>query len=78
MTRYLISFPSGAMDHIPDEEKPAVGQAAHAVVREAMDALGMPMHILVPAVGFYLMHAWVWKHNPAGIMADWNPNVSCP
>ena len=40
--------------------------------------LGMPMHILVPAVGFYLMHAWVWKPNPAGIMADWNPNVSCP
>ena len=40
--------------------------------------LGMPMHILVPAVGFYLMHAWVWEHNPAGIMADWNPNVSCP
>jgi hypothetical protein len=40
--------------------------------------LGMPMHILVPAVGFYLMHAWVWKHNPAGVMADWNPNVSCP
>ena len=40
--------------------------------------LGMPMHILVPAVGFYVMHAWVWKHNPAGIMADWNPNVSCP
>ncbi len=38
MTRYLISFPSGAMDHIPAEELPAVGEAAHAVVREAMDA----------------------------------------
>jgi hypothetical protein len=38
MTRYLISFPSGAMDHIPQEEFPAVGEAAHAVVREAMDA----------------------------------------
>ena len=38
MTRYLISFPSGAMDHIPNEEFPAVGQAAHAVVKEAMDA----------------------------------------
>jgi hypothetical protein len=38
MTRYLISFPSGAMDHIPDEETPAVGEAAHAVVQEAMDA----------------------------------------
>jgi len=24
------------------------------------------------------MHAWVWKPNPAGIMADWNPRVSCP
>src|SRR5262245_44265832 len=38
MTRYLISFPSGAMDHIPAEEMPAVGEAAHAVVQEAMDA----------------------------------------
>ena len=38
MTRYLISFPSGAMDHIPDEEGRAVGEAAHAVVQEARDA----------------------------------------
>jgi hypothetical protein len=38
MTWYLISFPSGAMDHIPAEELPAVGEAAHAVVQEAMDA----------------------------------------
>ena len=38
MTRYLISFPSGAMDHIAAEELPAVGEAAHAVAREAMDA----------------------------------------
>ncbi len=27
---------------------------------------------------FYLMHAWIWKHNPSGIFADWNPRVSCP
>jgi hypothetical protein len=38
MTRYLISFDHGAMDHIPDEEGPAVGAAAHAVVQRAMDA----------------------------------------
>ena len=38
MTRYLVSFPSGAMDHIPAEELPAVGDAAHAVVKEARDA----------------------------------------
>jgi hypothetical protein len=38
MPRYLISFPSDAMSHITEEELPAVADAAHAVVREAMDA----------------------------------------
>jgi hypothetical protein len=41
--------------------------------------LGMEMHILVPppGPGFYLMHAWVWANNPAGMFEDWNPEVSC-
>jgi hypothetical protein len=38
MTRYLISFDDGAMDHIPAEEMPDVGKAAHAVVQEAVNA----------------------------------------
>jgi hypothetical protein len=38
MPRYLISFDDGAMDHIPDEEGTAVGEAAHAVIREAQGA----------------------------------------
>ena len=38
MTRYLISFPSDAMNHIPAQELPSVAEAAHAVVKEAMDA----------------------------------------
>jgi hypothetical protein len=38
MTRYLISFPTDAMAHIPDEEGPDVADAAHAVVQEAKDA----------------------------------------
>jgi hypothetical protein len=38
MTRYLISFDAGAMDHIPDEEGPAVGKAAHEVVQDAVNA----------------------------------------
>lgn len=46
-------------------------------VTEPPIVLGMPMHILVPAVGFYIMHAWVWKPNPAGMFEDWNPEVSC-
>jgi hypothetical protein len=27
---------------------------------------------------FYVLHAWAWKHNPSGILSDWNPTVSCP
>lgn len=38
MPRYLISFDDGSMDHIPDGDWPAVGEAAHAVVREAKAA----------------------------------------
>jgi len=38
MTRYLISFNDGAMDHIPDEDWADVGKASHAVVQEAVNA----------------------------------------
>ena len=38
MTAYLISFDAHAMDHIPDEDMPAVAKAAHAVIQEAMNA----------------------------------------
>jgi hypothetical protein len=38
MARYLISFGAHAMDHIPDEDMPAVARAAHAAVQEALDA----------------------------------------
>ena len=27
---------------------------------------------------FYELHAWVWRHNPAGMFEDWNPEVTCP
>jgi hypothetical protein len=27
---------------------------------------------------FYELHAWIWKHNPAGMFEDWNPDVTCP
>ena len=38
MPRYLISFDAHAMDHIPEEDIPAVARAAHEVVSEAMKA----------------------------------------
>jgi hypothetical protein len=27
---------------------------------------------------FYSLHVWVWKHNPAGTFAMFNPDVVCP
>ena len=38
MARYLVSFDDGSMDHIPADDWPAVGEASHAVVREAKKA----------------------------------------
>ncbi len=31
---------------------------------------GMPVH--------YDLHAYIWTTNPAGTLATWNPEVSCP
>jgi hypothetical protein len=47
-------------------------------VSDPPSVFGMPMVILVPAVGFYTLHAWVWRHNPSGMFAHWNPEVACP
>ncbi len=38
MTKYLISFPGFTMDHIAEEDFPAMRVAAHAVIMEANDA----------------------------------------
>jgi hypothetical protein len=38
--------------------------------------LGETMHVN-PHLGAYVLHAWVWQHNPDGMFAEWNPTVSC-
>lgn len=27
--------------------------------------------------GVWALHVWAWRHNPAGLFADWNPKISC-
>jgi hypothetical protein len=27
--------------------------------------------------GVWALHVWIWRHNPSGLFADWNPQVSC-
>ena len=38
MPQYVLVLDARGMDHIPAEEMPEVGRAAHAVSQEAMDA----------------------------------------
>jgi hypothetical protein len=38
MSKFMISFGASAMDHIPDEEMPAVSVAARAVVKQILNA----------------------------------------
>ena len=30
-----------------------------------------------PTFGLWMLHVYVWKHNPAGMFATWNPNITC-
>lgn len=29
------------------------------------------------SIGAWYLHAWIWKPNPSGLFADWNPQVTC-
>jgi len=41
------------------------------------ELLGQELH-LEPLLGVYVLHAWIFKNNPSGMLEDWNPRVSCP
>jgi hypothetical protein len=44
---------------------------------EPPSLLGQRFHYF-PLTKNYVLHAWVWRHNPLGMFDDWNPNVTCP
>jgi hypothetical protein len=30
-----------------------------------------------PSLGIWYRHVWLWRENPSGLFADWNPLVEC-
>lgn len=42
---------------------------------QVLNYVSSPNRYGIPA--FYELHVWVWKHNPLGTFADFNPLVSC-
>jgi hypothetical protein len=45
---------------------------------EAPTLFGLDFH-QHPVLPLWVLHAWIWKDNPAGMFEDWNPKVRmCP
>lgn len=40
------------------------------------ELFGQTFH-LNPNINAWTLHVWLWKHNPSGLFADFNPSVSC-
>ncbi len=43
---------------------------------EPPQILGQSLHFN-PAQNIWALHVWIGRDNPAGVFADWNPEVSC-
>jgi hypothetical protein len=37
----------------------------------------MGQELVLNSFGLWALHVWLWKDNPSGIFASWNPRVSC-
>jgi hypothetical protein len=55
---------------------------AAAAAPDGASVLGHPLEGPMPGHSddmpeHYDLHVWLWKHNPAGMFASWNPALSC-
>lgn len=56
------------------------------ISEEAPTMFDHEMHLFIPAdhpqnpfgQNVWALHAWIWRANPDGTFADFNPNVECP
>ena len=53
----------------------AKNPAPPVLMGQLFNYVGSPNRYGIPA--FYELHVWAWKRNPAGMFADWNPQVTC-
>ena len=90
--KQIVATRPEALVYAPDDDGTLVLAAVEYVVLQAdwdsthrrpprlfghtFDVTPAPNRYGLPA--FYSLHAWVWKRNPAGRFAMWNPRVTCP
>jgi len=68
--------PNGQMRLVAVEYAVPIEEWDLAYPGETPMVLGQHLHPN-PYLGLYLLHAWIWLNNPAGMFEDWNPRVSC-
>lgn len=44
--------------------------------KEPPTVMGQPLKV-AKRLGIWYRHVWVWRENPSGLFADWNPLVKC-
>lgn len=48
----------------------------NALVGPVPELFGQTFHFN-PGIQAWVLHVWLWRGNPDGLFADWNPTVSC-
>ncbi len=69
------SLELGAVEWVVPKE---AWEAVHGVGAPPPEVYGVKLTVINPVLNWYVAHAWIWKPNPAGMISDWNPNVTCP
>ena len=66
-----------AVEYIVDKAQWDAAHDGHAptLFGETFNETGAPNRFGLDP--FYSLHAWAWKHNPAGTFSMWNPDVHC-
>jgi len=73
--------------HMGDDGQLKLGAVEWVVPKSVWEAAGntapptvytQTLHIINPALNWYVAHAWLYSENPAGVWADFSPAVACP
>ena len=67
--------------YLPDDEGEmrlvAVEYVVPNIGNPVPSLFGQPFHYSA-ARNRYELHAWIWRNNPSGMFADFNPKLNCP
>lgn len=76
-----VSTPEALLYETGDDGELQLVAVEYVIPRDAWTSQSPPTLFGRPftlnAFDLWALHVWVWKDNPSGVFADWNPAVSC-